>query len=412
MTTASRIRPESFGAIVSLEEPPLLAWVDRAMARTLGVPEQASWVGAEDHNAALSGPTEVHILLTGRCPAKCSYCYASSSPDAEPGPDQASARRMLESLARLKVFHVALGGGESTLRDDLFELAAYARSLGIVPNLTSSGLGMTQALAERCRVFGQVNVSIDGLGELHVESRGDTSFKAADRALRSLLKAGVRAGINTVLSRQTFDALESLVAYAAEVGASEVELLRLKPTGRAREVYADRRMTDAQHLALLPKVLELARKYRIHLKLDCSFSPMICAHAPPLEVLEAFSVVGCDAGNSLGAILPDGSISGCSFVEASGRDGERLDALWTSHPVLDAFRQYPLDPPEPCRSCPYRRVCKGGCKAVSTFVTGQFAAPDPECPRVILWESRKGHAEKEAGGSGLPSPGTLDTPRP
>lgn len=383
-----RIRAEQFGAIVSLEEPPMLAWVDRALAKSLGMAESPLWQGSEDEHAPLQAPTEVHLLLTGHCPARCTYCYANSGPDVQTAPTLERVRESLHALARLGVFHVALGGGESLMRDDLFLVASEARALGLIPNLTTSGLSMTAAEAARCRIFGQVNVSLDGVGERHRLSRGDTSFKTAARALRLLVEAGVPAGINTVLTRQTWDGLDELVAYAAEVGANEVELLRLKPVGRAQAAYASERLTDEQHLELLPKVLALARTHRLHLKLDCSFAPMICAHAPPREVLEAFSIVGCDGGNSLGAIMPDGSLAGCSFAPVLNDEGRAIDLHWASSQALAPFRRYPLNPPEPCRSCPYRSVCKGGCHAVASFLTGQFEVPDPECPRVLAWASQ------------------------
>lgn len=390
-----RLRAESFGAIVSMEEPPMLAWVDRAFARSLGLSHSPLWQGPEDAQAPLSAPTEVHLLLTGRCPARCTYCYADSGPEVETAPSLERVRESLRALARLGVFHVALGGGESLLRDDLFQVASEARALGLIPNLTTSGLSMTAAVAERCRVFGQVNVSLDGVGERHRLSRGDTTFKTAARALSLLLEAGVPTGINTVVTRQTWDGLGELVAYAAQVGANEVELLRLKPVGRARETYALERLTDAQHLELLPKVLSLAQKHRLHLKLDCSFAPMICAHAPPREVLEAFSIVGCDGGNSLGAIMPDGSLAGCSFAPVLNQEGPAIDRHWSSSEALAPFRRYPQNPPEPCRSCTYRASCKGGCHAVASFLTGQFEVPDPECPRVLEWQARTAQPTSE-----------------
>jgi len=220
-----RFRYESFGGIVALDDPPLLAYVDRALARRMGYPDHSSWQGAEDLEAPLSAPTEIHMLLTGRCPARCGYCYADSGPDASPGLELSQVKVTLEALARLNVFHVALGGGESLLREDIFVVARHARALGLTPNLTTSGMMMTQEIAAKCTIFGQVNVSMDGLGAIHRKSRGDTSFKGADRALRLLLKAGVATGINTVLTRASFEGLDGLVAYAAELGANEVELL-------------------------------------------------------------------------------------------------------------------------------------------------------------------------------------------
>ena len=52
--------------------------------------------------------------------------------------------------------------GESDER--IARKVAAAREVGLVANLTISGAGVTPALAERMRVFGQVNLSVDGVG--------------------------------------------------------------------------------------------------------------------------------------------------------------------------------------------------------------------------------------------------------
>jgi radical SAM protein with 4Fe4S-binding SPASM domain len=44
--------------------------------------------------------------------------------------------------------------------------------------------------------------------------------------------------------------------------------------------------------------------------------------------------------------------------------------------------------PEPCRSCVYLDICKGGCHAVSEYVTGNFDNPDPDCPFVVEYKKK------------------------
>lgn len=161
----------------------------------------------------------------------------------------------------------------------------------------------------------------------------------------------------------------------------------MKPSGRARRDYGAQRLTDAQHLELLPRLLRLAEAHRLHLKLDCSFAPMICAHAPAIELLRAFSIVGCDGGNSLGAILPDGALTGCSFKASEEREGPHIDQHWKTSPLLNHFRAFAADAPEPCSSCDYLRLCKGGCHVVSEHSGGGFEQPDPECPRVLAYRA-------------------------
>src|SRR5436853_1377386 len=98
-------------------------------------------------------------------------CYVDATPQGAALPFS-DACRILDELAAMGVFHVALGGGEALDLDYLFAVAEHAARVGIVPNLTTAGLGMTEALAERCRVFGQINVSVDGVGEAYRRSRG------------------------------------------------------------------------------------------------------------------------------------------------------------------------------------------------------------------------------------------------
>ena len=60
-----------------------------------------------------------------------------------------------------------------------------------------------------------------------------------------------------------------------------------------------------------------------------------------------------------------------------------LAARWNDGDVFGHYRDYSASPPEPCAGCEYFEVCRGGCRIVAKFVTGDPRAPDPECPRVI-----------------------------
>src|SRR5437868_5314949 len=159
-----RARAERFGGIVEVARPRALLHVDREMMRELGQPHSPLWDSAAPDDAPLVAPTEVHVVLSRRCAAGCTGCYVDATPDgAALSLDE--ARRILDELAAMGVFHVALGGGEALELDYLFEVAAHARAVGITPNLTTSGLGLDAAAAKRCAIFGQINVSIDGIGE-------------------------------------------------------------------------------------------------------------------------------------------------------------------------------------------------------------------------------------------------------
>lgn len=386
-----RARFERFGAIVQLTIPRALVFVDRVMARRVvrvdGEP--AAWREPEselgDH--VLSAPLEAHLQITNKCGAGCQGCYTGASPQGAPHEwGLAEWKRALDHLADAGVFHVALGGGESAGLPWLGELADHARSRGIIPNLTTSGLEGLDALVAIADRFGQINVSLDGIGDTYAAVRGFDGFARADAAIRALRAVKREIGINVVVTRHNFAELPQIFAYAAERRLSEVELLRFKPSGRGSRAYNELRCTDAQHRAFLPTILAAAREHVVRVKVDCSYTPMLAHHAPDRALLAELAVYGCTGGDFLVGAKADGRLSACSFAPAllgSTRPlVTELASYWDSPDAFGAFRTWRAAA-EPCASCAYHDLCRGGCKVVSAHVTGELSAPDPECPRVI-----------------------------
>jgi len=389
-----RARFERFGAIIQLTLPRALVFVDRVMARrTVRVDGQpAAWREPESElgEHVLSAPLEAHLQITNRCAAGCTGCYTGASAQGAPNEwGLVEWKRAVDALAEAGVFHLALGGGESAALPWLGELAEHARARGLIPNLTTSGLEGLDSLVAIADRFGQINVSLDGLGPTYAAVRGFDGFARADAAIQKLRAVKREIGINVVVTRHNFDELDGIFAYAASRRLSEVELLRFKPSGRGARAYADLRCSDAQHRAFLPTILAAAKKHRVRVKVDCSYTPMLAHHQPDRALLAELAVYGCTGGDFLVVAKPDGRLTACSFAPpppaAADGDRPRVDALasyWTTQNAFGAFRTW-RDAAEPCRSCSYHPLCRGGCKVVSAHVTGDLAAPDPECPRVI-----------------------------
>ncbi|MCA9678604.1 MAG: SPASM domain-containing protein, partial [Myxococcales bacterium] len=338
----------------------------------------------------LAAPLEAHVQLTNRCDAGCTGCYTGASPGGAPGElDLDGWKRAIDALAAMGVFHLALGGGESAILPWLGDVASYARARGLVPNLTTSGLAGLDQLLPIADRFGQINVSLDGLGPTYARVRGFDGFARADAALVALRAVKREVGINVVVTRDSFDDLDGLFAHARRRRLNEVEVLRFKPSGRGARAYADLACRDDQHRRLLPTVLAAARRHRMRARLDCSYTPMIVHHRPDPALLAQLAVYGCTGGDFLVGVKPNGAVTACSFASPPppGGDGRRpaaaeLPAYWRRDDAFGAFRTW-ADAAEPCRSCAYHTLCRGGCKVVSAHVVGDPAAPDPECPRVI-----------------------------
>lgn len=387
------VRFEPWGAWIKLESTAAIVALDREGVRALGLDGGEAWT----QPMGASAPLEVHLAVTARCGAGCTGCYLDARPDGLV-PTRDDLERRLGAMQDAGVFTVAFGGGEPTTRDDLDVLAAAARARGLTPVLTTSGLGLSDVRAEKLRAFAQVNVSYDGGGDTYANVRGIDGASAAERAIERLVRAGVRVGVNVVLTRATFSALPDTLARARDLGAREAQLLRYKPAGRAASLdYLARRLSHDQARALGPTLRGLAQDLcsgDFHIRIDCALVPFLSADddlaADPARLLR-FGVMGCEAAGALAAVTADGRVAPCSFAHATDLAGTDLATNHASDPHLARWRQYIAAPSEPCRSCSIRDVCKGGCKVVSSFLAGGLG-PDPECPRVIDFRSREERA--------------------
>ena len=357
-----KTRLEPWGAWVRLDSPPALVGVDHDGARALGLDGGALWTGAP-HTPA---PLEAHVAVTSRCGVGCEGCYLDAKPDGS-HVERDALERTLDDLTARGVFTVAFGGGEPILRNDIGELAESARSRGLVPVVTTSGIGMTRDKARALRAFAQVNVSYDGAADVYTAVRAFDGAQAAERAMQLLHEEGVPFGVNVVLTRESFPALSATAERARLLGAREAQLLRYKPAGRAARLdYVAKRLSREQVGELGDVVRRLSNEMHpkgFRLRIDCALVALLSdALYDRAADLKALGVFGCEAGAALEAVRSDGRAAPCSFLEPT----DLPLAFGTS---------------EPCHSCALRDVCRGGCKAVARFVDGRDG-PDPECPRV------------------------------
>jgi radical SAM protein with 4Fe4S-binding SPASM domain len=283
----------------------------------------------------------------------------------------------------LQVFTVAFGGGEPLAHPDIFHLARYARQLGITPTMTTNGSYINYRTAWQSRVFSHVHVSIDGVGEVYRAVRGVDGFPHASRALKLLRRCGVSVGVNVVVCRANYVHLEDLVRFVVDQGIDDIIFLRLKPGGRARAFYLQQRLTSDQSRDLFPLLERLTHKYGIQCHVDCAMMPFIYCHQPEIETLQMYGGEGCVAGREIIEISPTGQVSACSFARAPACAALELRENWYGAEGLNKYRHWQDDAPEPCSSCHYLNLCRGGCRALAEAVSGDFAAPDPECPFVL-----------------------------
>jgi radical SAM protein with 4Fe4S-binding SPASM domain len=392
-SASPRVRLEADHALLAWPEPAAILTAPREVGLA-AIGRGARAVGGHSAPAhAPSAPVEAHISLGDRCPARCPGCYVSAGPQGGHAPADA-LRDAIDGLAALGVFELALGGGEPLAHPDLPALLAHARGSGLVPNLTTTGLGLHDALVTvLAGHVGQVNVTVDGLGDTYTAVRGYRGDDIALDAIERLVAAGIRVGVNTVLTRANLHQLEALGDALAARGVSEWQWLRFKPAGRGAATYAHHALTAAEAHGLWPRLLAAEARTGLVMRIDCALVPFLVAHDPDPEAVRALAVAGCEAGRSLWSRTGDGRWAPCSFAHDLVGDAARAgpEDAWQHEPVATAWRARAAQPPAPCASCSWQDVCRGGCRIVAQHLTGDALAPDPECPRVRAHATRPDH---------------------
>jgi radical SAM protein with 4Fe4S-binding SPASM domain len=157
----------------------------------------------------------VYYAITDGCNLRCPYCYDASERKLPGELKTAESMRLMEQIAEAGARSVIFTGGEPMMRRDLFDVARYARELGLRANIITNGsyirnIDIARTMAE---VFNNVTVSVDGgVAERHEATRGAGHFAKVVRALTLLNEAGVTPVINHVISNENVDYMNEIAS--------------------------------------------------------------------------------------------------------------------------------------------------------------------------------------------------------
>jgi radical SAM protein with 4Fe4S-binding SPASM domain len=330
--------------------------------------------------------------LTERCNLRCRHCYQGETASEMSREEIVGAVNEVKAtidgwrtaydLEITPAIHFT--GGEPLLRRDIFTILDHARSLGFSLSLLSNGTLITEETARRIGQAGvsDVQVSLEGLEDVHDSIRGRGSFRAAVRGIKNLVAQGIDTNINITVSRVNADQIEGLADLAVGLGAGAVTFSRLVPCGRGGAL-AGEMLTPSELAGLYDRARGIGASYGITVS---SLDPLFTLAGIKEEVPQLdFPVGGCSAGLYGLTIASDGCVMPCRRMDVViGNIREQsLRELWAESPVLWALRTR-REYHGGCESCYYWAVCRG-CRAIalaSARLGGRedFLGADPQCP--------------------------------
>jgi len=345
----------------------------------------------------LTSPICLTWELTYACNLACVHCLSSSGRRDPRELTTAECQAVIDTLQRMQVFYVNIGGGEPTVRPDFWELVDYATAHQVGVKFSTNGIKLDGAAARKLAAsdYIDVQVSLDGAtAEVNDAVRGLGSYETAIRAMANLAQAGFRGfKVSVVVTRHNVSQLDAFKQLADDNGAQR--LTRLRPSGRGADVWPELHPTAGQQRELYDW---LAAHGEQVLTGDSFFH--LSPYGKPLPGLNM-----CGAGRVVCLIDPVGDVYACpfaiheNFLAGNVRQPGGFETVWRESPLFADLREPQTG--GACRSCGSFDSCRGGCMAAKFFTGLPLDGPDPECVQ--------GHGEAALA---VIQPGDARPPRP
>lgn len=346
------------------------------------------------------GPVVIWNLIR-RCNLTCKHCYSISADKDFAGElTTAEAYDVMDDLRGFGVPVLILSGGEPLLRDDIFDIARRAKSMGFYVGLSTNGTLIDESNIARIAEIGfdYVGISLDGIRETHdTFRRKEGAFDASLHGVKLCRDANIKVGVRFTLTQENAHDLPALLKLVDDEGIDKFYLSHLNYAGRGNK----NRGQDA--------FFETTRK-AMDLLFDTCWSHLqrgvekefvtgnndadgvyllhwVRRHMPEREA-DLRAKLAQWGGNSsgvnvanidnLGNVHPD--TMWWHYNLGNVRDRKFSD-IWrdTSDPVMAGLKASPRQIKGRCNECHYFDVCGGNTRVRAQQLTGDPWQEDPAC---------------------------------
>lgn len=262
-----------------------------------------------------SFPDLIDIGIMGKCHVNRLYCKKFGV-DCYQGKNKSDDMK-LENYKKIidqckgKVFQVALGGlGDPNKHKDFIEILKYTRENNIVPNLTSSGIGMTDneinAIKKYC---GAVAISMYSKIIKNNTEYNESNPKTID-IIKKLISNQIVTNIHYVISKDTLDdIIIRLENNLLPQGINAIVFLLYKPVGfglKSKQIN----INDEKFKKLMHIINN--NKFSFKIGFDTCFSPIISGE---LNNINYNTIDYCEASRFSCYISQDLVMYPCSFIQ-------------------------------------------------------------------------------------------------
>lgn len=339
--------------------------------------------------------------ITQRCNLKCKHCYAAGVADISQELTHEEALRAIDGFAAFGCPVLLFSGGEPFIREDILELATYARQKGLRVVFSTNGTCITEEIAKKIAAIGvsYVGISIDGVRETHDAFRGvPGAYERSLAAIRYCREARVKVGLRVTLTRANVKEIPSIFQLMREENIPRICLYHLVYTGRGADLKSEDLSHEESRAAVDCIINETKASFEAghplevltvdnHCDAPYLWMRMVKEGAPNAdEVLKLLQMNGGNSsGNGLSCVSWDGTVYPDQFWRDKplGNVKEKsFGEIWGNPPegsFLHQLRHKPEHVTGRCKTCRFLNLCGGNFRARAEAATGDVWGEDPAC---------------------------------
>ena len=343
---------------------------------------------------------EVCLEITDTCVMNCLHCSGLCGLGLGNTLSLHQIKRIIDELSILGAETLEISGGEPLMHPSLSQIVEYAERSSLETVLYTSGTMLNSNgritslninVADRLQRSGLEKVIFNLQGRTSSTHEAITqvkgSFENVLESIRTMKVLGFWVGVHFVPMKPNYQEFRGLLQLCQDLGVDEVGVLRFVPQGRGLINRASLELAGEEFWIFIEKLTELSSD---HQNPDVRVGrPIDFRHFFAPSIMKQM----CDAGISRCLIAPDGRVVPCPAfkqtnpyirarmcVAGNVKDSSLIN-IWNKSPIWREFRNFDYTRiGEPCKSCEYLHLCRGGCKAHRILQHGNmYAAPDPSC---------------------------------
>lgn len=309
----------------------------------------------------------VHLSLSDKCNLKCKYCYAEERKEC--GQNLLSLeeyKKIIDDVLRINPHcSFAITGGEPLLNKNWFAIAKYIKSHGCECWLLSNGTFFNENnIQDIKKVFNKVQVSIDGSSaKIHTLTRGK-SYSKVENAINLMKKYGIDYRLAMVVCKTNINDIETM---AKKYG----NRLIFQPLFSVSEVAS----SDDFSISGL--------EYYKALKSAKGVSPL-SSYKTMLKNSQISKCYKCAMGDGEISISATGDVYPCQLLHdakflAGNTHEQSIIEIYEKSKNLKHCQNLTVNENKGCKTCAFKYICGGSCRARSFYETGDIAKSGDFC---------------------------------